>query len=169
LIHGKCRRIASTSIEVWSLWEKAAMAQFISQLRHTNVLLLMGVCKAEGDKLLLVTELMRGGSVYDLLHLRGQGVEPPTLLRRLVIARDCCLGMAHMHRQSILHLDLKPQNLLLADANGPTKIADFGQSEILRGNSLKSGIYGTLAYMAPEILKEEEVTTKTDVYRGLKG
>jgi serine/threonine protein kinase len=137
--------------------------QILSQLRHTNVLLLMGIC-VEENQLLLVTEFMRGGSVHDLLHHPAPRQPPLSLHRRLVMARDCCLGMNHMHRKSILHLDLKPQNLLV-DSNGTAKVADFGQSKIHRpADVLKNAVYGTAVYMAPEILQEKEVTTKADVY-----
>jgi serine/threonine protein kinase len=66
-----------------------------SKLLHPNVLLLMGVCIDQAsDQLLMVTELMEKGSVFDLLH-RGQIKLP--FKTRMRLAKDCVLGMNYLH------------------------------------------------------------------------
>ena len=81
--------------------------------------------------------------------------------RKLQLARDICAGMAALHSRGILHLDLKPANVLISRA-GEALVADFGLSLQLRttltGASLAAsalataaGARGTMAYKAPEL------------------
>lgn len=116
----------------------------LSKLLHPNVLLLMGVCiDKEAQELLMVTELMEHGSVFDLIHRRG--VKLP-FQQRMRIAKDCALGMNYLHlnkpspilcvssclhtltcpdanqRPMSRHLDLKSANLLV-NVNYVTKVA----------------------------------------------
>jgi len=95
----------------------------------------------------------------------------------LQILRDVAEGMAYLHSRkdekgdnvAILHLDLKPANILL-DESWRAKIADFGMSRISATCkkdflSLVSNVAGgTPIYMAPELLKLEQPTTACDVY-----
>eukprot|EP01121_Diplochlamys_sp_Union-15-3_P012068 TRINITY_DN3567_c0_g1_i4.p1 TRINITY_DN3567_c0_g1~~TRINITY_DN3567_c0_g1_i4.p1 ORF type:complete len:388 (-),score=72.42 TRINITY_DN3567_c0_g1_i4:97-1260(-) len=78
----------------------------------------------------------------------------------MLIAIDTALGMFWLHQTNILHLDLKPANLLVND-NWVVKVADFGISQ-MRENL--DSIGGTLNYMSPEILMGGDVDEKADVY-----
>jgi serine/threonine protein kinase len=77
----------------------------MSTLRHPNVLLFMGACTQPGN-LLIVTELMPRGSVYDLLRDRSLKL---SLKRKMLFAKDAALGVNWLHRSKpqFLHLDLK--------------------------------------------------------------
>lgn len=66
-----------------------------SKLLHPNVLLLMGVCiDKEANELLMVTELMEQGSVFDILHRRNVKI---SFAQKMRIAKDCALGMNYLH------------------------------------------------------------------------
>jgi eukaryotic-like serine/threonine-protein kinase len=69
-------------------------------------------------------------------------------------------ALAYLHRRGILHHDLKPGNVLVTK-EGEVKVLDFGLAAEL---GHKSEVTGTLAYMAPELLLEEEATRATDLY-----
>ncbi|CAG5132294.1 unnamed protein product [Candidula unifasciata] len=69
--------------------------------------------------------------------------------------RDVILGIEYLHYQKIIHRDVKPSNLLLAD-DGHIKIADFGVSnEFSGGDASLTSSAGTPAFMAPETLKDD--------------
>jgi hypothetical protein len=66
-----------------------------SKLLHPNVLLLMGVCIEQAtDTLLMVAGLMENGSMFDLLH---RGKTRLAFKQRMRAAKDCALGMNHLH------------------------------------------------------------------------
>jgi len=71
-------------------------------------------------------------------------------------------GLHHIHHLGIIHLDLKPSNVLVSDA-GVAKIMDFGLA-IETHQVLDRKIRGTLQYMAPEVLKQDRVDSRADLY-----
>lgn len=73
-----------------------------------------------------------------------------------------CAGVAQCHQHGILHLDIKPSNVLL-DSHGVPKMTDFGISATARGSASPSSA-GTLGYAAPEQLQGGQVDERTDVY-----
>jgi len=138
----------------------------MSKLRHPNVLLFMGACMTPGN-LMIVTELMSKGSVYDLL--RNQSMQKyMTLKLRLKIAKQAALGMNWLHCQkpAFIHRDLKTQNLLVDD-HWTVKVCDFGLSHIKKTESegpSKYGAIGTPLWMAPEVLLNKEYDESADIY-----
>lgn len=70
-------------------------------------------------------------------------------------------GLVHMHRRSVCHADLKPNNILLA-RTGEVKIIDYGLAWI-KGEP-KGRVQGTPEYMAPEQVKQSIVNERTDIY-----
>jgi Nif-specific regulatory protein len=71
-------------------------------------------------------------------------------------------GLHHIHHLGIVHLDLKPSNILVSD-DGTAKIMDFGLA-IESHKVLDRQIRGTLHYMAPEVLKQDRVDSRADLY-----
>ena len=113
----------------------------MSKLHHPNIVLMIGTCILP-DNLMIVMELMEGGSVW--LRLRNRNVQCvfyPWVKRSShatyrgslptafgwIGAVDTCRGMSYLHRDDnkILHLDLKSANILL-DSSLRGKVADFG-------------------------------------------
>src|SRR5260370_29193714 len=78
-------------------------------------------------------------------------------------ARKLCAGLAAAHDRGVIHRDLKPQNIMM-NRRGEVVIMDFGLAAIadqLSGAEVRNG---TPAYMAPEQLRGEAVTAKSDIY-----
>eukprot|EP01087_Luapelamoeba_hula_P010598 TRINITY_DN2811_c0_g1_i2.p1 TRINITY_DN2811_c0_g1~~TRINITY_DN2811_c0_g1_i2.p1 ORF type:complete len:711 (-),score=170.90 TRINITY_DN2811_c0_g1_i2:53-2185(-) len=138
----------------------------MSKLMHPNVLLLMGVSIENTGletKLHMVTELMPRGSCFDLIH----PTDPKKKIvfkQRMKFAKDIALGMNWLHLSTppILHLDLKPQNVLV-DKNWVVKVADFGLSKVKQKDK-SQGTTGSPIYMAPEVLSDKPYDEKADVY-----
>ena len=101
----------------------------------------------------LVMELFDGES----LEARGRGEVVETIGIFAQVAR----GLAALHAMGFAHCDLKPNNIL-TNADGEVKIIDFGQA--CRIGSVKERIQGTPDFIAPEQVKREPITAKTDVF-----
>ncbi|XP_057664980.1 serine/threonine-protein kinase mos isoform X1 [Diorhabda carinulata] len=77
-------------------------------------------------------------------------------------AKDICRGISYCHENGILHLDIKPSNILVCQ--GVCKICDFGNSVKVNENMNDYEFHGTVHYAAPEILLGKTPTEKADVY-----
>lgn len=135
--------------------------EVLGRLRHPNVLLFMGVSFTPQYRGILVTEYLEGGSLFDHLHRRGTNFSDEKQRR---IALDIALGMNYLHGKKILHCDLKSSNILI-DEHFNIKLADFGLSKAKRISKSKSfKRIGTIHWMAPEVMREEQYDEFSDVY-----
>ncbi|XP_030633452.1 calcium/calmodulin-dependent protein kinase kinase 1b [Chanos chanos] len=124
----------------------------LKKLDHLNVVKLVEVLDDPAeDNLHMVFELVPKGPVMEV-----PTDNPFTEEQARFYFRDIILGIEYLHYQKIIHRDIKPSNLLLGD-DGHIKIADFGVSNEFVGNdALLSSSAGTPAFMAPEMLTEQE-------------
>ncbi|CAO2145655.1 unnamed protein product [Urochloa humidicola] len=84
---------------------------------------------------------------------------------RYQIIKGICEGLHYLHEKNIVHLDLKPANILL-DYNMAPKIADFGLSRCFdekQSRAITSKLVGSLGYLAPEFFRGV-ITLKLDIY-----
>ncbi|KAF5798376.1 putative protein kinase RLK-Pelle-DLSV family [Helianthus annuus] len=139
--------------------------QLISQIRHRNLLGLLGWC-IDGSNLLLVLEYMPNGSLDRFLWGERKGTLSWKI--RYDIILGIARGLAHLHKEvhvRIVHRDIKSSNILLDDALQP-KIADFGfarfqpedQSHVI------TKFVGTLGYTAPEYVRYGILSDKVDTF-----
>jgi serine/threonine-protein kinase len=135
-------------------------AEAVSNLNHPNVIQGRWYDEADGQPY-FVMDYMAGGSLARWLH--GLGPDRwPSPERAAEIVRAVALGTHHAHQRQLIHRDLKPGNVLLAE-DGTPKIADFGLARPV-GLSVTS-VAGTWAYMAPEQARgEKRLTTAVDIH-----
>ncbi|KAG2565333.1 hypothetical protein PVAP13_7NG000600 [Panicum virgatum] len=134
----------------------------MKKLRHPNIILFMGAV-ASPERLCIVTEFLPRGSLFRLLQKNTGKLDPR---RRVHMAIDIARGMNYLHHCSppIVHRDLKSSNLLV-DKNWTVKVADFGLSRLKLETFLRTKTgKETPQWMAPEVLRNEPLDEKSDVY-----
>jgi interleukin-1 receptor-associated kinase 1 len=141
----------------------------IRRTSHVNIVTLLGFC-LEGSKRALVYEYMPNGSldkfIYDDNSKTIMGWD-----KLYEIAVGIARGLEYLHRgcnTRIIHFDIKPHNILLADDFIP-KIADFGLAKLCNPKESylsMAGMRGTIGFIAPEVFARRfgVVSTKSDVY-----
>jgi beta-lactam-binding protein with PASTA domain/serine/threonine protein kinase len=110
----------------------------------------------------LVMEYLAGGTLRDLMHERG--AVPPA--RALQLFEPVLRALAAAHAANLIHRDVKPENVLLAD-DGRIKVADFGLARAVETSNFTATtglLIGTVAYLAPEQVEHGVADPRTDVY-----
>ncbi|CAL4982893.1 unnamed protein product [Urochloa decumbens] len=150
----------------------------LMKVRHENIVRFLGYCSeghgriseyqgknvmAEEPHRLLCFEYLENGSLDAHINASSGHIE---WIERCQIIKGICLGLYYLHKMSILHMDLKPANILL-DYNMVPKIADFGLARWFGENQIPAitkNIVGTRGYMAPEYRSTGVMTDKSDIY-----
>lgn len=132
-------------------------AGLMIQLIHPNVVRLYGIVLE--PQCCIVLEFMEKGSLYALLHSKGELNWPLRYQITLGIAR----GLAYLHENKIFHRDIKSLNILLNKHN-EAKISDFGLSTATFFSDRGDGKAGTFAWMAPELFRGNDYDFPCDVY-----
>lgn len=113
-----------------------------------------------GYQLWLIIEYMEGGALTDLLEARGHLNEGDIA----TISNEVIKGLHHLHMRSIIHRDIKSDNILLG-ADGQVKITDFGFcAELSAEKRKRATMVGTPYWMAPEIIKQKKYDASVDVW-----
>ncbi|KAJ7524710.1 hypothetical protein O6H91_17G017800 [Diphasiastrum complanatum] len=147
--------------------EFRAEVTMMASTRHMHVMHLRGFC-AEKAHRLLVYDYMPNASLDKWLFSPSGRFTMLDWVTRFNIARGAARGLAYLHEectQQIIHLDVKPENILL-DENFVPKVADFGLSKLIDRDRSRvvTNTRGTPGYLAPEWVQRSSVTAKVDVY-----
>ncbi|XP_038645043.1 LOW QUALITY PROTEIN: serine/threonine-protein kinase 17B-like [Scyliorhinus canicula] len=116
------------------------------------------------NEIILILEYAAGGEVFNLCVAdRDEAPSEKDVIRLL---QQTLEGIVFLHQNNIVHLDLKPQNILLTSSLplGDIKIVDFGLSRRVDNVGELREITGTPEYVAPEILNYDPISTETDMW-----
>ncbi|EST25042.1 hypothetical protein N566_24710 [Streptomycetaceae bacterium MP113-05] len=135
-------------------------ARMLRRLRHPGLVTLYEANPAQ-ERPFLVLQLIDGGT----LRRRIEDDVPLSPHEAAHLGEPLAHALSHVHRAGIAHCDIKPGNILL-DATGRPHLVDFGVARVLADGApvATDRVPGTAAYLAPEQVRGEEVTTRTDVY-----
>ncbi|XP_059667213.1 rust resistance kinase Lr10-like isoform X2 [Cornus florida] len=172
---GKLRSGSPVAIKLLSK-PKANGQEFINEvatigrIHHVNVVQLVGYC-AERSKRALVYEFMPNGSLEKYIFPREGETLSLSYEKMYEVSVGVARGIEYLHRGcdiQILHFDIKPHNILLAE-NFTPKVSDFGLAKLYpTDDSIVSltAARGTMGYMAPELFYKSigGVSYKADVY-----
>ncbi|KAJ1274749.1 hypothetical protein BS78_05G085100 [Paspalum vaginatum] len=159
-------------------------ANHLARVDHHNIVKLIGYCDeteerlvydkyqkknvvAEMQEKLLCYEYLPKGSLDGIIYDEPCGLEWQDRYKIIV---GICRGLYYLHEgldnTPIIHMDLKPSNILLDDRMEP-KIADFGLSRLFgeeQSLTCTENLMGSIGYMAPEYWDRGEISTKSDIY-----
>jgi eukaryotic-like serine/threonine-protein kinase len=134
-----------------------------ARLQHPNIVQVFDSGQdPESHRHYIVMEFVEGPSAADLLReYRELDVE-----QTVAIVRDACHGLDYAHRAGVVHREVKPGNLLLAEETGITKLADFGIAKAAEQTRITQvgSVLGTAAYLSPEQARGEEAGPPSDIY-----
>lgn len=168
--------VAKTNLDKQYLNEVSSLID----LNHRNIVKLFGYCNeiqrklveshgtyvfADTEERILCYEYLPRGSLDKYLYGASHELNWNISFK---IIQGICHGLQFLHesQRPIIHMDLKPGNILLDDNLMP-KIADFGLSRLFgeeQTRALTSNVVGSRGYMAPEYYYRGEVSTKSDIY-----
>ncbi len=135
-------------------------AQNLKNAEHRNVVKVFGADYFSDEIICISMEYLKKGSLED--EVRGAYL-PITKARKIMI--QVLKGLEHAHSKGILHRDVKPANILMAD-NGEAKLGDFGlsvpQSSLRPGDHLRGFLYRV--HLDPVVKDHRDFTSLSDVY-----
>ncbi|MCO7226327.1 serine/threonine-protein kinase [Pleionea sp. CnH1-48] len=132
-------------------------ARLLAKINHPNVVQVHNILEEESN-VSIVMEYVEGITLDKVIKERHISLE-----QKLQWLYQLSLGLSAAHSQDVIHCDLKPSNILV-DYNNQIKIADFGIAQLIRADESADSNYGSLAYMAPEVIMENNHTKASDLF-----
>ncbi|XP_050091502.1 mitogen-activated protein kinase kinase kinase 12 isoform X2 [Anopheles aquasalis] len=155
-----CGKLRNELVAVKKVREaKETDIKHLRKLDHENIVKFKGVC-TQAPAFCIIMEYCPYGPLHKLLQDNG-GIIPPQQL--VCWSHQIALGMQYLHSHKIIHRDLKSPNILIGD-NEVIKISDFGTSREWNEISTKMSFAGTVAWMAPEVIRNEPCNEKVDIW-----
>lgn len=139
-------------------------ARLLARVNHNNIIQIYNIID-ENNQVSLVMEYFKSKTLTQF-----QQENHLTLIQKLALLCQLSAGLAHAHKNNVVHCDLKPSNILVDD-QGQVKIADFGIA-CLSTNSVKAAthensqqrLYGCLQFMSPEQISGQAVDHRSDIF-----
>nr|DBA24615.1 TPA: hypothetical protein GDO54_012246 [Pyxicephalus adspersus] len=135
--------------------------QVMNQLNHVNLIQLYDAFESRND-IVLVMEYVDGGELFDRIIDENCNLsEADTIL----FIKQICEGIQYMHQMYIIHLDLKPENIMcVSRADYQIKIIDFGLARRYKPREKLKVHFGTPEFLAPEVVNYDFVSFPTDMW-----
>uniref|UniRef100_A0A0K8UDN7 Myosin light chain kinase, smooth muscle n=4 Tax=Bactrocera latifrons TaxID=174628 RepID=A0A0K8UDN7_BACLA len=133
----------------------------MKSLQHPKLLQLAASFESARE-IVMVMEYITGGELFERVV-----ADDFTLTERdcILFLRQVCEGVAYMHTQSIVHLDLKPENIMChTRTSHQIKIIDFGLAQRLNKNTPVRVLFGTPEFIPPEIISYEPIGFQSDMW-----
>lgn len=109
----------------------------------------------------IVMEYVEGGTLSEFV--RDKGAMPVN--QAVDVVFKCAKALDYSHKRGVLHRDIKPGNIMLADDASTAKIMDFSIAEMLQGNTIRpETVVGSPAFMSPEQVRRQDMGPSSDLY-----
>ncbi|CAK1553970.1 unnamed protein product [Leptosia nina] len=134
--------------------------ELLKALEHPK-LVKVHLAFTDKQSVILIMDFLWGGELFERLvqedHIKETDV--------VVYVRQICEALQYIHRHNILHMDIKPENIICHSPNTRlVKLADFGLARVLYERTVVRAMYGTREYVAPEVLNFEPLTLASDMW-----
>ncbi|MEP9365573.1 Stk1 family PASTA domain-containing Ser/Thr kinase [Nocardioides sp. CN2-186] len=137
-------------------------ARSAARLSHPNVVAVYDQGDDDGT-VFLAMELVDGHTLRDVIRKES----PMSPARALALFEPMLSALAAAHRAGLIHRDVKPENVLIAD-DGRVKVADFGLAKAISTDTQHTAtggvLIGTVSYLAPELVVDGRADARADVY-----
>ena len=133
-------------------------AQAAAALSHPNVVNVYDVGEDRGVQY-IVMELVEGITLKEYIQKKGR-LTPKEVIS---IAVQVCSGIEMAHNHSIVHRDIKPQNIMISK-EGKVKVTDFGIAKATSSNTISTNAMGSVHYTSPEQARGGFSNAKSDIY-----
>jgi NIMA (never in mitosis gene a)-related kinase len=137
----------------------AEIKLFLS-LNHANIVRHLDIFK-EKNNCFMVMEYCEGKSLNRFKRSWDSAEQKEFRIR--IIGRQILLGLSYLHAHHVIHHDIKPENIFV-DGKGVVKIGDFGIALINHKHKESNPLSGTVAYMAPECIDNENCKSSSDIW-----
>lgn len=139
-----------------------------ARLNHRNIVRVVDFGQNQDGRLYLVMEYLEGKTLLDEIEAEG----PYSISAALPLLLKICDGLSHAHNLNVLHRDVKPSNVMLAEEPGGKivpKLVDFGLARIqsqMDEQQLTTGgrVFGSPSYLSPESATGGKIDFRTDIY-----
>ncbi|XP_037720926.1 twitchin isoform X30 [Drosophila subpulchrella] len=133
----------------------------MNQLHHQKLINLHDAFE-DDDEMVLILEFLSGGELFERITAEGYVMTEAEVINYM---RQICEGIRHMHEKNIIHLDIKPENIMCQTRSSTNvKLIDFGLATRLDPNEVVKITTGTAEFAAPEIVNREPVGFYTDMW-----
>ncbi|KAJ1351387.1 hypothetical protein KIN20_007380 [Parelaphostrongylus tenuis] len=134
----------------------------LTQLRHPRIAQIYDAFYTLNNEVVLIMEIVRGGELFDRVADENYVL---TELAVVMIICQLCEAIDYIHEQNILHLDIKPENIMCVSQKGNRiKLIDFGLARYYDGTQELRYMAGTPEFAAPEVIKYEQLDYHTDMW-----
>lgn len=133
-------------------------AQAAAGLAHPNIVNVFDVGEDQGINY-IVMELVEGITLKEYISKKGK----LTVKEATSIAIQVAMGLEAAHNRSIVHRDIKPQNIIIS-TDGKVKVTDFGIARAASSNTISTNAMGSVHYSSPEQVRGGYSDYKSDIY-----
>nr|XP_054757889.1 myosin light chain kinase, smooth muscle-like [Lytechinus pictus] len=133
----------------------------MAELEHPSLMALIDAYQSSRQTVMIL-ECITGGELFERIVDDKFDLTESEVISYM---RQICAGVQHMHHNNIMHLDLKPENIMCVNRTGfQLKIIDFGLARKYEPNNELKVLCGTPEFVAPEVISFDAITPLTDMW-----
>ncbi|XP_070771208.1 myosin light chain kinase, smooth muscle [Enoplosus armatus] len=155
---------AGKFIKAYSAKEKENVRQEIgimNSLHHPKLVQCIDAFEGKSD-IVMVLEMISGGELFERIIDEDFELTEREVIKYMLQIID---GVSFIHKQGIVHLDLKPENIMCVNKTGSKiKLIDFGLARRLENAGTLKVLFGTPEFVAPEVINYEAISYPTDMW-----